>query len=277
MYYLGKVGVWQYEQRFLVFGGRNQSGATDRIYTLGSLEFGENEETLPVRLYGHCVVTDPRSSKTYIIGGYHGRVDENSGISSDVWLMDYSKLPPETVLLNSLKTPRMEHMCELLETPDGWKIIVAGGFDGMNSLDSIEIFDIRNNTDYNQWNSSDSSLNQPIHGGAMVSKSTELKIIGGKSLGRGFSNKVTTLSWNSTKKDVDVNDDENTLNYARADFVVIDTTISFCGGTPKPPTDPTTTEMTTEAPTDAPTEALTEATDPTMEATTGLCPGPLCP
>ena len=103
----------------------------------------------------------------------------------------------------------------------------------------------------------------------MVSKSTEyyeLAIFGGKSIGHGFSNQVTTLSWNSTKNDVDVNDDENTLNYARADFVVIDTTIPFCPTNPPEPT---------EAPTDPPTEASTEAptnppTDPTTEATTEM-------
>ena len=167
----------------MVFGGRNQSKATDRIYTLRREKFAENEETLPVRLYGHCVVTHPYSNKVYIIGGYHGRVDENNGISSDVWLMDYSKEPPETVLLNSLQTPRMEHMCGIIvgNGNDELKIVVAGGFNGTNSVDTIEIFDIQPNTDYNQWRNSNSSLNQAIHGGTMVSKSTELKIIGGIS------------------------------------------------------------------------------------------------
>merc|ERR1711953_1239104 len=106
------------------------------------------------------------------------------------------------------------------------KIIVSGGFDGTNSLDSIEIFDIQTNTDYNQWRDSNSTLKQALHGGAMVSDFPEfydLAIIGGKSIGRGFSNKVTRLTWNSNTDDLDVNDDdENTLNYVRADFALID-------------------------------------------------------
>merc|ERR1711953_239561 len=99
------------------------------------------------------------------------------------------------------------------------KIIVSGGFDGTNSLDSIEIFDIQDNTDYNQWRDSNSTLKQALHGGSMVSDFPtyyELAIIGGKSIGRGFSNKVTRLTWDSTKDDLEVNDDENTLNYVRA-------------------------------------------------------------
>ena len=94
----------------------------------------------------------------------------------------------------------------------------------------------------------------------MVSKPPEfydLAIFGGKSIGRGFSNIVTTLSWNATKNDVDVND-ESPLNYARADFVVIDTSKSIC----PEPTEPTgaPTDPTTEAPTNPPTDPTTEGT-----------------
>ena len=242
----------------MVFGGRTQDGPTNLIHALRP-DFAPNPETLPVPLYGHCIVFDKHSTKVYIIGGYHGRVDENIGISSDVWLMDYSKIPAETVLLNSLRTPRMEHMCGLIvETEnevDQCKIIVAGGFDGTNSLDSIEIFETSN--DYNQWRYSKSSLNQALHGGAMVSDSTlttldyDLAIIGGKSIGRGFSNKVTHLTWNSAENDIDVKDHENTLNYVRADFALIDHSTTIC------PPNPTTSKPT--VPTEAPTEALTEA------------------
>ena len=258
----------EFMNEFLVFGGRTENGPTERIHTLRPGYFAPKDETLPVPLYGHCVVTvhpisDPNSSKVYIIGGYHGRVDENNGISSDVWLMDYSKQPPETVLLNSLRTPRMEHMCGLIvevaeSGVETWKIIVAGGFDGTNSLNSIEIFDIQDNTDYNQWRYSASSLNQSLHGGAMVSdfpEYYELAIIGGKSIGRGFSKKVTRLSWNSTNNDVDVKENKNTLNYVRADFALIGDTFYTC------PTIPTTPEPT-EAPTNAPT-------DPTPDPITG--------
>ena len=273
------VGFVQNE--FLVFGGRTQNGPTERIHTLRPGYFAPKDETLPVPLYGHCVVTvhpisDPNSSKVYIIGGYHGRVDENNGISSDVWLMDYSKQPPETVLLNSLRTPRMEHMCGLIvevaeSGVETWKIIVAGGFDGTNSLNSIEIFDIQDNTDYNQWRYSASSLNQSLHGGAMVSdfpEYYELAIIGGKSIGRGFSNKATRLTWDSAKSDLDVKDDEhNTLNYVRADFALIE----FRTICPTNPTTPKPTSEPTEAPTEAPTNAPTNPTvDPTPEGTTEL-------
>ena len=40
---------------------------------------------MPISIYGHCSVYLPDENAVLVIGGYHGRLDENNGISSDVW------------------------------------------------------------------------------------------------------------------------------------------------------------------------------------------------
>ena len=67
-------------------------------------------------------------------------IDENLGMSTDVWafsnpLHEY----PKTTLLNSLNEPRMQHSCGVLKKDGYFIAIVAGGFNGFQSLDSIEI------------------------------------------------------------------------------------------------------------------------------------------
>ena len=80
-----------------------------------------------------------------IIGGYHGRIDENMGISSDVWyFMDPLKHNYEATLLNSLNEPRMQHSCGIMrknKNEDKFIAVVAGGYNGFKSLDSVEILD----------------------------------------------------------------------------------------------------------------------------------------
>ena len=83
--------------------------------------------------------------KIIIIGGYHGRIDENMGISSDVWnFMDPLKHNYEVTLLNSLNEPRMQHSCGIMrknKNEDKFIAVVAGGYNGFKSLDSVEILD----------------------------------------------------------------------------------------------------------------------------------------
>ena len=80
-----------------------------------------------------------------IIGGYHGRIDEKMGISSDVWyFMDPLKHNYEATLLNSLNEPRMEHSCGIMrknKNEDKFIAVVAGGYNGFKSLDSVEILE----------------------------------------------------------------------------------------------------------------------------------------
>ena len=80
-----------------------------------------------------------------IIGGYHGRIDENMGISSDVWyFMDTLNPNYEVTLLNSLNEPRMEHSCGIMrknKNEDKFIAVVAGGYNGFKSLDSVEILE----------------------------------------------------------------------------------------------------------------------------------------
>ena len=80
-----------------------------------------------------------------IIGGYHSRIDENMGISSDVWyFMDPLKHNYNATLLNSLNEPRMEHSCGIMrknKNEDKFIAVVAGGYNGFKSLDSVEILE----------------------------------------------------------------------------------------------------------------------------------------
>ena len=83
--------------------------------------------------------------KIMIVGGYHGRIDENMGISSDVWyFMDTLNPNYEVTLLNSLNEPRMEHSCGIMrknKNEDKFIAVVAGGYNGFKSLDSVEILE----------------------------------------------------------------------------------------------------------------------------------------
>ena len=80
-----------------------------------------------------------------MIGGYHGRIDENMGISSDVWyFMDPLKHNYNATLLNSLNEPRMQHSCGIMrknKNDDKFIAVVAGGYNGLKSLDSVEILE----------------------------------------------------------------------------------------------------------------------------------------
>ena len=83
--------------------------------------------------------------KIITIGGCHGRIDENMGISSDVWyFMDPLKHNYEATLLNSLNEPRMQHSCGIMrknKNEDKFIAVVAGGYNGFKSLDSVEILE----------------------------------------------------------------------------------------------------------------------------------------
>ena len=40
---------------------------------------------LPWPIYGHCMIYLKEKEKVLIIGGYHGRLNDQMGFSSDVW------------------------------------------------------------------------------------------------------------------------------------------------------------------------------------------------
>ena len=92
---------------------------------------------LPWPTYGHCMITLPMTKKVLVIGGYHGRLNENMGFSSDVWAYDWADFendPKDVIVqqLNSLKEARMKHSCAILnrygtnEKPWSPLVVVAG-------------------------------------------------------------------------------------------------------------------------------------------------------
>ena len=94
-----------------ITGGSGQKGLTKSTKFYNREDKGEfsSGPDLLVAHYGHCMVSLPGSgNKIVLIGGYHGRIEENMGISSDVWLYDFSDSfdVPKVKILNSLKVPR---------------------------------------------------------------------------------------------------------------------------------------------------------------------------
>ena len=77
-----------------VTGGITDEGATDSTEFIGGqLQQPQvSEVKLPYPLYGHCMVNVPETDVVLIIGGYHGRVEENLGMSSDVWAFDWKDI-----------------------------------------------------------------------------------------------------------------------------------------------------------------------------------------
>ena len=92
---------------------------------------------LPWPTYGHCMITLPMTKKVLVIGGYHGRLNENMGFSSDVWAYDWADVDkdPKNVTvqqLNSLKEARMKHTCAIMNSGGTdqipfWPLVVVAG------------------------------------------------------------------------------------------------------------------------------------------------------
>ena len=201
-----------------VYGGITDTGVTDTIFYLNckSFEALPDSATLPLPLYGHCAIYDKDIRKLFIIGGYHGRLDENNGISSDVW---YKPFNENYVLINSLKVARLDPICGFIENDAGDKmLVVAGGFND-KSLDSIEYLNIQNTT-YGQWIESNTKLPSTVHSGSMIQSEDykELKIVGGKSTSTGFSKNVFTLTFENNDIQVLAS---KPLTYERSDFALI--------------------------------------------------------
>ena len=221
---LNYFSVYLTNYRWWVTGGRGAKGATSSTELFdfspaNNAEKGQNVIGLPMAMYGHCMVY--KDSAVFVTGGYHGRVEENSGISSDVWIYKNTEKigvdddNVDITLLNSLNIPRMRHSCGNY----GNKIVIAGGFDGMNSVDSVEILDLTNG-EFAQWEILEEKLPFPLHGASMINLMgnyvpEELHLFGGKTIGRkgSLSNHMVyngTWSISDTK-----------LSVPRSDFALI--------------------------------------------------------
>ena len=83
------------------------------------------------------MVSLPLVQKILVIGGYHGRLNENMGFSSDVWAYDWADVDkdPKNVTiqqLNSLKEARMKHSCAIMNSGGTdqipfWPLVVVAG------------------------------------------------------------------------------------------------------------------------------------------------------
>ena len=115
-------------------------GGDDGHFSLSSTEFvsidksskAGPELTFSIKKHGMVLI----DNKVYIIGGWQGRVNSNQ----KVWIAD---------LLNdfsisegpSLDVPRFGHTCGKMIVNGSILIVVAGGSDGSNCLDSVEILE----------------------------------------------------------------------------------------------------------------------------------------
>ena len=115
-------------------------GGDDGNFPLSSTEFvyidkpSKAGPELPFSIKKHGIVLIEKV--VYIIGGWQGRVNSNH----KVWIVD---------LLNdfsisegpSLNVPRFGHTCGKMVINGSTLIVVAGGSDGSNCLDSVEILE----------------------------------------------------------------------------------------------------------------------------------------
>ncbi len=195
---------------------------TTEFYEYGEFLGSLVKVDLPIGVYGHCMVSF--DSSVFLIGGYHGRVEENFGISSDVWAWDFSNgyTSPDVKLLNSLKQARMKHSCGLLEQTSGERIlVVAGGFDGRKSLDSVEVLDFQGSLGiYSKWREAQ-KLPEPLHGGGGVLPGLKpycgkIFFVGGKST---FTRHLhdTIYEFDGTNWRLH----SSKLSFGRADFALI--------------------------------------------------------
>ena len=103
-------------------------------------EYNEDQEStsftnigpeLPWPSYGHCMVNLQDLNRVLIIGGYHGRLNENFGLSSDVWSYEFlDGTNPIDVLvtqISSMNVARSKHSCGILrQSSSSYAIVVAG-------------------------------------------------------------------------------------------------------------------------------------------------------
>ena len=172
-----------------------------------------------------------------IIGGYHGRRDEDLGISSDVWAFSdiLQNNAAKITLLNSLNEARMKHSCGLLKNAGGNLIaVVAGGFNGFESLNSVEILQFNEagaegeGGIYSKWKlQTDDKKIMPLrlHGGSFLPNEdcTKLHLVGGKSLEKGILDTIMILDGTLQWKFATYN-----MTRRRSDFVITRMTNEQC-------------------------------------------------
>ena len=132
----------------------------------------------------------------------------------------YSNPDTKMTQIGNLKYARMKHSCGLFWSTNEYKIVVAGGFDGLYSTSSVEMLDVSYGI-HGAWISMD-PLPFALHGSSMVNifnqSKNELHLIGGKSVGNGIRGSLNShLVYNGTywfKHN-------NNLIERRADFVLI--------------------------------------------------------
>ena len=155
-------------------------------------------------------------------------MEEQSGMSSDVWSFDFDKIlegsGPKVKLLNSLNEARMKAACAILRNDDSKEmyVTVAGGFSGAGtSLASIEVLRVDlldlDRSLYSKWETypATSSLPFGLYGGALLSSPGTLTLLGGQNSAQGLLNTVIKGAADGGWEVVD------NLKHRRADFAVV--------------------------------------------------------
>ena len=125
------------DDKLLVTGGSDSSGSSLKSAEMLTEEGWEsNIPSLPVTIYGHCMVT-VNSTTVMVIGGY-----QNGPISGKTFYFTFGEESwtegPE------LKNKRGYHSCGKIrrnKESQEMSIIVAGGYVGLSRMSSVEILD----------------------------------------------------------------------------------------------------------------------------------------
>merc|ERR1711915_404257 len=96
---------------------------------------------LPEPTYHHCMVAI-NASQIFLVGGYNDHEYLNT-----VYLLDKTNICEGWQQKPSLKTKRNGHSCSLVyDSGQNPFVVVAGGLDYLDYLDSSELFDLRTET-----------------------------------------------------------------------------------------------------------------------------------
>ena len=129
------AGVKVNSTTFWILGGYDGSSCLDYTeFIIQGQTNGVSGPNLPYGLGGMCAIKIS-GNEIFVIGGWDGTSSRN-----EVWIYD-----PQNGFARtqgpSLTTARYDHSCSTMKDGQKTLIVVAGGYNGDQSLDSVEIYD----------------------------------------------------------------------------------------------------------------------------------------
>ena len=129
------AGVKVNSTTFWILGGCDSSSCLDYTeFIIQGQTNGVSGPNLPYGLGGMCAIKISEN-EIFVIGGWDGTSSRN-----EVWIYDLQNGFARTQG-PSLTTARYDHSCSTMKDGQKTLIVVAGGYNGDQSLDSVEIYD----------------------------------------------------------------------------------------------------------------------------------------